>query len=176
MQTPDTKSLKIERADCARGVTTLATLGSTPYQYSVLDLPADAAAAALDRCLEDWALRRGDGRSGIQLGRAQLLLDDWPTPVERRPRSASWPVRRIVGTLRSKRGWHRVKVEVELLPWSSDRAELGLRPLRWPLRFLARRQYLRYGGMALDHIAAEIREWAAIRSELGEDRRLRDAS
>jgi hypothetical protein len=64
------------------------------------------------------------------------------------------PCRRLVGTLRSRRGWHRIEVELQLAGWSASATELTLRPRRSGRRPGWGRWYLIAGTALLDRIVA----------------------
>jgi hypothetical protein len=76
-----------------------------------------------------------------------------------RPGGAGWrPLRRLPGVLVAAR--RRWPMELELLPWSEERTELGLRPRsRFP-RVFPPEQVTLAGHELLDELAASMVEWA----------------
>jgi hypothetical protein len=90
-----------------------------PYLSIVIGLPVHAAAGSLAHLTADDQARTLTSPGGV-LTLARMLP---PTP----PRSAWWPAGVAEGTLAAGILAVRIPVELEVLPWSEDRAELGLR-------------------------------------------------
>jgi hypothetical protein len=69
-------------------------------------------------------------------------------------------------SLRSRRtrrstdaGW--IPIEPQLVPWSQQKTELGLRPTRrWSPPLLVAKPYYVYTRVVLERLSAEIEEWA----------------
>jgi hypothetical protein len=129
---------------------------SYPYLSRVLDLPPRVAQAAFD-AVHAHRARRGHPQSwDIQVEGGRLELSD--RPVAAPPRACYWPYRQERGRIRSARWGLPIPVELELLPWSDRRTELGLRvcghlPVSESL-------YLHVGHEALDVLAGELEAWA----------------
>lgn len=146
--------------------------GYTFYMFRVVPVPARIAEAALDRVLSDIAARSPvAGRRALPLREARLEIEG----IERlEPRSFSWPSRRVRAVLR--RPWlPGIPVEIELLAWSDDAAQIGIRPAwrRWPSG-RSTGAYFRAGSEALDVVSREVSAWAdaglpAAGAEVGPD-------
>jgi hypothetical protein len=152
-------------------ITESAIIKTGPYIGRVVELSPAAAVDALERCRLESGLRRSDesARWTILMAWGSLELrgaGDYPEP----PRATHvWPLRRFKGLLRSRRGGYRVGVELELVPWSDERTELGLRPSgKWPPLFLRQLPYYRHGAAALDQLVREMTEWATVIQESAE--------
>jgi len=91
------------------------------YVSRQVDLPLGHAAAALDHLVDR---RRGlDSTSPVQLTASLRAL-----PISSLPGTA----RQLRGRLRLPRSRRPVRVELELVPWSASRSDLGLRCARPP--------------------------------------------
>jgi hypothetical protein len=90
-----------------------------PYVSITIGLPAPAAGARLAQLTDDPSRRALASPGGVLILSGMLP----PTP----PRSTWWPAGTAVGTLASGLLGVRIPVELEVLPWSEERAELGLR-------------------------------------------------
>ncbi len=94
----------------------------TPWYVSrLVDLSCAHAAAALDELVDQ---RRRDGR---------VLLQLTSTLVAQPTSACLGTARRLHGRLRLPRSRPSVRVELELVPWSSSHSELALRPVRPPV-------------------------------------------
>ena len=88
---------------------------TTYYMSCMVDLPPLVARAAVQECLPDRIAAR-NGSVRLKRCAPVRLRDDWLLATA--PAALA-------------RGVHRLRVEVELTRWSSERSELGLRPVRW---------------------------------------------
>jgi hypothetical protein len=130
-----------------------------PYISRVVDLPPDLAKAAFDAVASECAGESSRAWEVVVPG--GLLELDGPGVV---PLLAGGyaAYRKVGGVLR--RGWSglgaSVPVELELLPWSASKTELGLTPMgSWGPRRLSVRRYLEVGGAALDGLRSAVRVW-----------------
>lgn len=123
----------------------------TSYMSRRIDVPPLVSQAAYDVHAGRSA---GDGWA-ISVSAARLVLRG---PVLR-PSGAGWrALRSQGGTLNV--GRYRWPVELEVLPWSSERTELGLRPCSRTLRAIPPDLVMRAGHELLDGLAASMRAWA----------------
>jgi hypothetical protein len=117
----------------------------TYYVNRRLDLPPAVAQAALLAIEAHDRINGPHASSGLTFTGALLLRDGWILAT--RP-----------GRIHS--GPHRLTVELELTPWSSQRTELGIRPMRslwttWPTR-----SCLQVAVAALDALGEQMSAWA----------------
>ena len=124
----------------------------TYYMSRRLDLPPLLAQAAYDAYVDD-----GDqGRWLVTTDTARLELSG---PVRQPPAAPGWqPLRRQSGVLVA--GRLRWPVELELLPWSRDRTELGLFPQSRLLRTFPPATVTLAGHELLRGLAASMHAWA----------------
>lgn len=139
-----------------------------PYISRLVDLPPDLAREAFDVTARDlargrqgtaWAIAVPSGRLDL---RGNGILSGSP--------GGTWPYRQVTGRLRAP--WMRkgLIVQLELLPWSDTRTELGLGLPGAPGLLGGRhdRAYLRVGGEVVealrfamnDRLAALVSSWA----------------
>ena len=128
----------------------------TPYVWRVIPLAPQVAAAALSRCFDI-----GDGSASVRRapwkrcrGHACLVVRRETTPSSR---GRYWWLRRFTGAVRLRAVGQRV--EVELLPWSTSRTELSLRPAqgRLGLRLVGQQEtYFAAANELLDDLEAEL--------------------
>jgi hypothetical protein len=123
----------------------------THYMSCRLDVPPQVASAAYD----ERAGSLTDQRWEVEANAARL---DLRGPVCRYSGSGWRPLRSQLGTLTV--GRHRWPVELELLPWSRDRTELGLRPYGRRLRVSPPENGTLAGLTVLDRLAETIQVWA----------------
>lgn len=124
----------------------------TNYVSRLLELPPLVAQAAFDDLVSvttDPLQYTADGE------RARLMLR---APVEQ----LSGPGYRAFRCHRAVilAGWHRWPVELELLPWSAARVELGLRPLGVVSGRVPPSRITRSGHELLAVLAAALHAWA----------------
>ena len=130
-----------------------------PYISRLVELPPDLAKVGFDAVASECAGESSRAWEVVVPG--GLLELDGPGVVPLLP-GAYAPYRKVGGVLR--RGWSglgtSVPVELELLPWSASRTELGLtaRGVRGPRRLSVRR-YLEVGGAALDGLRSVVMDW-----------------
>lgn len=129
---------------------------SYPYLFRILDLSPLVAQAALDGVHANRSRPEHPRSWSVQVKGGRLHLHG--QRVVPPPRPCYWPYRQERGRIRSARWGLPIPVELELLPWSDRRAELGLRvcghlPVSEGL-------YLQVGHEALDVLAAELEAWA----------------
>jgi hypothetical protein len=129
---------------------------SHPYLFRILDLSPLVAQAALDGVRANRSRPEHPRNWSIQAEGGRLELHS--RRVAPPPRPCYWPYREDRGRIRSARWGLPIPVELELLPWSDSRAELGLRvcghlPVSESL-------YLQVGHAALDVLATELEAWA----------------
>jgi len=136
----------------------------TLHMSRIVAMPVDEAVAAFDRCRGDLLIRglTRQKQSRLVLEDCSLELVGRGVPAVAPHRDIVWPARRMRGMLRSRRGWYRVRVELEILPWSDYEAEIGLRPLtrHAPILWGTWAPYVRFGARALDALAREMQDWA----------------
>ena len=116
------------------------------YVWRLANVAPAEVEAAFDR------LRAGDAPFVVDVpgGRLELREDR----VLRRPEGAKYfPLRQLRGVLHVGR-LQSVDVDVELLPWSQDATEIGLRPTRF--HRLVRPGYFDVAGAALERIVGAI--------------------
>ena len=127
------------------------------YVSRRVPLAPSRAGAAFDHLCGEGDVR---ARLGAPVG--TLTVEDGDASVPWVPDGA--PVRRARARLRTGR-WRRVRVEVELLPWSRSESELGLRPLgrrlgtAWAPTSVGRR-YFDAALAALEHVAGRLEHLA----------------
>jgi hypothetical protein len=130
-----------------------------PHISRLVDLPADLAKEAFDAVAAGHAGGEGGGawRVVVSSGRLDLAR---PEIVSASPRTY-WPYRRVRGRLRPAGTWRGLAVELELLPWSDARTELGLALIRGPgpLTVGLNRPYLRVGGDVLEGLRLAMEDW-----------------
>lgn len=132
-----------------------------PYMWRIADVPPDAAAGAFDQILARH--RSGEWSSSIELGWGELRLGVPSADA----RAVPWSLRHVTGMLRSRRGSYRIRVELDLLPWSDSRTELGLRPVRrWPPVLLSPDPYYWHGANALERLVEEMHDLAGAPSAI----------
>jgi hypothetical protein len=119
---------------------------TTCYMSKVIPLPPLVAQAALGECLATRSTIVVRGR------RTQLRVQ---TPLHR---GSDWLLARSTGVL--VRGPHRLRVELELTRWSSQRTELGLRPVRWHWTTWPSDASLDAGLLVLSEVDRLLRDWA----------------
>lgn len=122
----------------------------TFYVNRVLDLPPLVAQASYD------ALAQQSGGEGVLTAtNARLQLH---APV-RMPVGAGYqPYRSQPGTLMTD--WLRWPFELELLPWSDDRTELGLRPISRRFSPFPPEPIVRAGQRLLSALTENLLNWA----------------
>ena len=129
-----------------------------PYISRVVDLPPDLAKAAFDAVASECAGETNRPWEVVVPG--GLVELDGPGMVPLLS-SGYGPYRKVRGTLR--RGWSglgaTVPVELELLPWSDSRAELGLTAVGTYPRLVSVHRYLKVGGAAVDGLRSAITYW-----------------
>ena len=143
----------------------IATKPTGPYIWRVLSISPEPAAAAFDRCLAESAVLAADRRErpSLQTSGGRLRLDSPVATLEPPGRSIAWPLRRATGVLSAKWGY-RVKVELEVMPWSDDATEIGVRPRgHWPPTMRSQKPYYRQGMAALNTLSTQMTEWAEAR-------------
>ena len=123
----------------------------TYYVSHRIDVPRLVAQAAYDELIQDttsecWVLADSPVRLELH------------GPVRRFPGSGWWPLRSRAGTLTVRR--LRWPVELELLPWSRERTELGLQPGSRALRALPPYDVTLAGHELLQQLAARMHAWA----------------
>jgi hypothetical protein len=123
----------------------------TNYMSRQLGLPPLVAQAAYDAVTSGspegrWLLRTASARLGLR------------GPVRHYAGSGWWPLRSQLGRLAV--GRYRWPVELELLPWSSRRIELGLRPCSHLVRSSPPASVTQAGHDLLDQLAANMMLWA----------------
>jgi hypothetical protein len=130
-----------------------------PYISRIVDLPPDLAKAAFDAVASECA---GESSRAWEIVVPGGLLElDGPGVVPLLPGGYA-AYRKVGGVLR--RGWSGLgaglPAELELLPWSASRTELGLTPMGGlgPWRPSIRR-YLEIGGAALEGLRSAIMGW-----------------
>jgi hypothetical protein len=98
----------------------------TPYVWRVVPLSPRCAAAAVKDCIgiEKSRIHGHRARWRLCRGRSCLIIHTATTPITR---GRYWWLHRLSGVVRMRRGLAQ-RVELELLPWSSSRTELALRP------------------------------------------------
>jgi hypothetical protein len=111
---------------------------TTYFMSRVIDVPAHVACAAFEAVLDDVAY---DG--------VHLLDITTQSSASRGSRDA---------LLRAPFAPMRVSIEVE--PWSDERSQLGLRPLRWGPRVWPSSRQLSAGHDLIHRLDAAIRTWA----------------
>lgn len=119
----------------------------TYYMSRVIPLPPLVAQAALQIALP------GVGhtiRVGARHGRLRLRA---PLRLREDHLLATAPATVV-------RGPHRLTVELELSRWSSQRGELGLRPVRWYGTRWPTEASLTTGHQLLDELAQRMQQWA----------------
>jgi hypothetical protein len=128
----------------------------TPYVWRVIPLPPQVAAAALSSCFDvsDSTASRRSGRWKRCRGSSCLVVRRETTPLSR---GRYWWLRRFTGAVRLRAVGQRV--ELELLPWSTSRTELSLRPARGRLglRLVGQQEtYFAAANDLLDDLEAEL--------------------
>ena len=122
----------------------------TFYMNRVVDLPPLVAQAAYDAHAHapggEWLLEASDAR---------LLLRG---PVRMSIGAGYQPYRSQPGTLIT--GWVRWPVELELLPWSDDCTEVGLRPMSRTFSRFPPDAVVRAGRRLLAGLEESMRGWA----------------
>jgi hypothetical protein len=121
-----------------------------PHISRLVDLPADLAKEAFDRVASGRAGGEGEGAWRVVVSSGRLDLEG--PGIVSSPPGTYWPYRRVGGRLRPAGTWRGLAVELELLPWSDVRTELGLALVRGPgpLAVGLNRAYLRVGGDVLE--------------------------
>jgi hypothetical protein len=133
----------------------------TLYISRVLAMPLEDAADAFDRLAFQRA--DGSGRWTVWLPAVAMDVLGGIAPIEPPRPGIVWAARRADARLRT--GLHRIPVELEILPWSQEATEIGLRPLARPGFGLATWEpYLRAGIHAMDALARAMHGARAIRS------------
>lgn len=130
-----------------------------PYISRLVELPPDLAKVAFDAVASECAGESSRAWEVVVPG--GLLELDGPGVVPLLPGGYA-PYRKVGGVLR--RGWSGLgaglPVELELLPWSASKTELGLTAMggQGPRRLSVRR-YLEVGGVALEGLRAGVTAW-----------------
>jgi len=128
--------------------------GRGPYLAARVPLPATWAARALDDMR--FGAAHPAGAWHVPLGASRLIVTSYAQPICP-PGVLAWPVRQLTGVLQTQ-PLYRLRVEVELVPWSATSCELGIRPLgKWPPRLMPTMRYyelaeaalVEFGGMVL---------------------------
>jgi hypothetical protein len=122
----------------------------------IVDVAPEWAGIALD---DAW-LSRWNPAGGVRVVLPAGSLQLWPAADD-----GYGSRRRLVGVLASPRELFRLSVELELADWSSEKAELTLRPLGRSRRPGWRRWYLRAGGAFTGHLASTVRALAKAYSQ-----------
>ena len=123
----------------------------TYYMSRTIDVPPLVAQAAYDDCVQQST----DEFGALADSSVRLELHG---PIRRFPCSGCWPLRSRPGTLTV--GRLRWPVALELLPWSTERTELGLLPGSRALRGFPPHVVTRGGHELLEQLAASMHAWA----------------
>lgn len=121
---------------------------TTYYMSHRLDVPPRVAMAAYDSLAHAGAWT-------LELNRVRLVVR---STLPLAPGPGYGPLRRAAGVLAA--GYHRQPVELELLPWSARRTELGLRPISTFAARLPSRTVLHAGDKMLRHLDELFTAWA----------------
>ena len=112
------------------------------YVSRRVELPFDEASAALDELVDQ---RRGDGRAPMRLT---------PTLIAQPAAPRLGSSRELNGRLRLPRSGPPVRVELELVAWSTSHSELGIRPVRTPVARATR--YWKAAAATLERLRGEL--------------------
>jgi len=129
-------------------------LPRTSYVSRVVALPPDLAGQVFDACQRDGQHRSADpSRWTLAAGPTSIVELHGPGERSAPEPSRSWVTRSIPGVLRTGRPGRPSPVELELVAWSSSRAELGLRPVG---RRAPSVRYLTAAVAAVEALASEL--------------------
>lgn len=130
-------------------------IAQTWYMDRVVDLPPAIAAVCFDDVRADLCADPANPAGRWSIRADEEVLELAGTGVLSSGQTGWRVLRRLHGSLRSPGGWVRLPVELELLPWSSRRTEVGLRP-RGRLGPGPGSFYVRGGNAVLDRLMDEL--------------------
>ena len=127
-----------------------------PYLQRIIPVPASAAGDALDDVLFE---RHFPGKSGARrwtadVGRGRISLVLPGTRMVPKQSTSASPVRSFYGSVRPSPRLRRIRIELEVVPWSSTACTIGIRALG--RRSRRRPGYERTGSLALERLREEI--------------------